>query len=71
MADNDLKVVEKAKMLATHTFIVTSNTKRYPKKYRHSLVDEMQKKSLHIHNILFEANRTNNKIGDKHYGDRL
>lgn len=60
MADNDLKVILKAKELALHSFRLTSNCNRYPKKYRHSLVDEIQKKSLHIHNALLEANRINN-----------
>lgn len=60
MADGDLKVMVKAKELAVHTFKLTSNDKRYPKKYRHSLVDEIQKKSLTIHNTLLEANRINN-----------
>lgn len=60
MADNDLKVIVKAKELAVHSFKLTSNCNRYPKKYRHSLVDEIQRKSLHIHNALLEANRINN-----------
>ncbi len=60
MADNDLKVIVKAKELAVHSFRLTSNCNRYPKKYRHSLVDEIQRKSLHIHNALLEANRINN-----------
>ena len=60
MADNDLKVIVKAKDLAVHSFKLTSNCNRYPKKYRHSLVDEIQKKSLQIHNTLLEANRINN-----------
>ncbi len=60
MADNDLKVILKAKELALHSFKLTSNCNRYPKKYRHSLVDEIQKKSLQIHNALLEANRINN-----------
>ena len=60
MADNDLKVIVKAKELAVHSFKLTSNCNRYPKKYRHSLVDEIQKKSLHIYNTLLEANRINN-----------
>lgn len=64
MADNDLKVIVKAKELTVHTFILTSNVKRYPKKYRHSLVDEIQKKSLKIYTTLFEANRINN-VTDK------
>ena len=60
MADNDLKVIVKAKELAVHTFKLTSNCNRYPKKYRHSLVDRMQVKSLDIYDALFEANRINN-----------
>lgn len=60
MADNDLKVIVKAKDLATHTFKLTSNCNRYPKKYRHSLVDKMQNKSLEIYETLLEANRTSN-----------
>ncbi len=60
MTDNDLKVIVKAKELAVHTFKLTSNCNRYPKKYRHSLVDRMQIKSLDIYDTLFEANRINN-----------
>ena len=62
MSDNELKVVVKAKELAVHTFRLTSNCNRYPKKYRHSLVDRMQVKSLDIHDALLEANRINNKV---------
>lgn len=60
MADNDLKVIVKAKELAVHSFKLTSNCNRYPKKYRHSLVDRIQLKSLDIYDTLFEANRINN-----------
>ena len=60
MADNDLKVIVKAKELATHSFLLTSNCNRYPKKFRHSLVDQIQKKSLDIHDTLLEANSINN-----------
>lgn len=60
MADNDLKVIVKAKELAVHSFKLTSNCNRYPKKYRHSLVDKIQIKSLEIYETLFEANRINN-----------
>ena len=60
MVDNDLKVIVKAKELALHTFKLTSNCNRYPKKYRHSLVDRIQIKSMDIYEILFEANRINN-----------
>ena len=62
MADNDLKVIVKAKELAVHTFKLTSNCNRYPKKYRHSLVDHIQNKSLDIYDTLLEANRIHNVI---------
>ncbi len=43
MAGTELKVILKAKDLAEHKLRVTSNCNRYPKKYRFSLVDKMQK----------------------------
>lgn len=61
MAETDLKVIVKAKELAVHAFKLTSNCNRYPKKYRHSLVDRIQIKSLEIHDTLLEANRVNNQ----------
>ena len=64
MTEKELKVIIKAKELSTHTFILTSNSNRYPKKYRHSLVDRIQLKSIDIYTELFEANRTSN-ITDK------
>ena len=60
MAENDLNVIVKAKELAIHSFKLTSNCNRYPKKYRHSLVDKIQVKGLEIYEKLLEANRTNN-----------
>ena len=60
MPDNDMKVIVKAKELAVHSFKLTSNSNRYPKKYRHSLVDQIQIKSLQIYNTLLEANSINN-----------
>ena len=62
MAENDLKVIVMAKELAVHSFKLTSNSNRYPKKYRHSLVDRIQIKSLEVYEMLFEANRINNRI---------
>ena len=64
MADTDLRVIVKAKELMKHTYILTSNPNRYPKKFRHSLVDRMQTKSMDIYESLLEANRTNN-VTDK------
>lgn len=60
MSENDLKVIVKAKELAVHSIKLTSNCNRYPKKYRHSLVDRIQLKSLDIFDTLMEANRINN-----------
>ena len=60
MAENELKVIVKAKELAVHSFKLTSNCNRYPKKYRHSLVDRIQLKSLEIYEKLMEANRISN-----------
>ena len=61
MSDSELRVVVKAKELATHSFKLTSNCNRYPKKFRHSLVDRIQLKSLDVHDALLEANRISNK----------
>lgn len=61
MAEAELKVIIKAKDLAEHTLRVTSNCNRYPKKFRFSLVDKMQIKSLNIYEALMEANRTDLK----------
>ena len=58
MAENELKVILKAKDLCEHTLRVTSNCNKYPKKFRFSLVDKMQNKALEIYENLYEANRT-------------
>lgn len=60
MVDKELKVIVKAKELAVHSFKLTSNANRYPKKYRHSLCDKIQVKSLELFETLLEANRINN-----------
>ncbi len=60
MAETDLKIIVKAKELAVHSFKLTSNCNRYPKKYRHSLVDRIQLKSLDLYESLLEANRISN-----------
>ena len=61
MAENELHVIVKAKELAFHSFKLTSNCNHFPKKYRHSLVDHIQKKSLEIYDTLLEANTINNR----------
>lgn len=60
MGETDLRVIVKAKELAVHSFRLTSNNNRFPKKYRHSLCDEIQKTSAHIYRELLKANRINN-----------
>lgn len=65
MADADMRVIVKAKELAVHSFRLTSNSDRYPKKYRHSLADKIQIKSLEIYETLFEANRISNIINKR------
>lgn len=62
MSDNDLKVIVKAKELAVHSFKLTINSNRFPKKVRHSLADQIQLTSLDIYKTLCEANRINNVI---------
>lgn len=61
MASESFNAILKAMALAEHTLRVTSNCNRYPKKWRHSLVDKMQIKSLEIYEKLHEANRTDIK----------
>lgn len=61
MASESFNTILKAMVLAEHTLRVTSNCNRYPKKWRHSLVDKMQIKSLEIYEKLHEANRTDIK----------
>lgn len=61
MAENELNVAVKAKELAFHSFKLTSNCNHFPKKYRHSLVDHIQKKTIEIYDMLLEANTIDNK----------
>lgn len=55
---DDLQVIIKAKKLCVHTMKVTSNSKKFPKKYRFTLCDRMQNKAMSIYEFLLEANRT-------------
>lgn len=56
--NDDLKVIVKAKELVVHTIKLTSNCKKFPKKYRFTLCDKMQNKAMTIYELLLEANRT-------------
>lgn len=65
MAENDLRVIVKAKELAVHSFKLTSNCNRYPKKYRHSLVDRIQIRSMDLYEALLEETAsTTRPIGE-------
>ena len=58
MADNgqtEFTIITKAKDLVKHTDIMTSE-KRYPKKYRFTLVNRLQEKTLDIFECIEEAN---------------
>jgi len=52
----EMEVVTEAKKLEHHTMTITSNEKRYPKKYRFCMVNRMQEYALNIIGDLMEAN---------------
>lgn len=56
--EKEMQVIIKAKELASYTLKVTSNNNNFPKKFRFTLVDRMQRKSFEIYESLLEANRT-------------
>lgn len=60
MADT-LHVISKSIDLMKYTYIVTSNNKRYPRKYI-ILVQEIQKTCMSIYKLLMYANRLSLKI---------
>jgi len=53
--EREFMPIAKAKDLVKHTDIMT-NEKRYPKKYRFTLVNRLQVKSLDIFELISEAN---------------
>lgn len=59
--ENELRVITKAKELALHSYIVTSNSDKFPKKFRHSISDKIQNRCLDIQDKLLEANSINVK----------
>ena len=60
-AETELRVITKAKELALHSYKVTSNSDKFPKKYRHSIADKIQNRCLDIQDKLYEANSINIK----------
>lgn len=53
---SELTVITKAKDLVKHTYTLTENTERYPKKYRFTLVNRLQNRATDIYECLLEAN---------------
>lgn len=60
---SEMAVIAKVKELSVYTYRASMNTDNFPKKARHSIVDEINKTCLYIHNKLLEANsiRAENK----------
>lgn len=54
-------VFKKARDLIDHTFIMTDNPKRYPKKYRFTFVNRMQDLTLDIYKKLSKTNEVHPK----------
>ncbi len=52
----EMEVITEAKKLEKHTLILTSNEKRYPKKYRITFVNRIQAEALDVTGDLMEAN---------------
>lgn len=52
----ELKVLSKAKKLVNHTFDLTNNTKRYPKKIRFTITNRIQEKVIKIVENILRAN---------------
>lgn len=56
MAKEELTVLIKSKELAEHTLRITSNTNRFPQKWRYSIVTRMQNTALDIYELVDSAN---------------
>lgn len=56
METKELKVVIKSQDLIEHTFLLTNNQSRFPKKIRYTLVQRLQDKSMNIYETLIAAN---------------
>lgn len=53
--ENEFKIITKAKDLVKHTFEMT-NEKRFPKKYRFTIVNRLQDLTIDIFQFIQEAN---------------
>ena len=56
---SEFNVIVKCKDLIKHTFTITNSTERFPKKYRFTLVNRIQDKTVDIYECALEANELN------------
>lgn len=54
--ESEMAVFSKCRDLIKHTFVMTNNTKRFPKSMRFTLVNRMQDKVLNLYECILEAN---------------
>ena len=64
-------VIEKAKELVVYTIQITNNEKYFPKRYRFSVVNQLQQKSLSIVDDLVMAMEIYPKQGEKIFQKEL
>lgn len=53
---SEFGVIVKAKDLVKHSFTITNNTTKFPKKYRFTVVNRIQDKAVDIFECVLEAN---------------
>ena len=53
---SEFGVIVKAKDLVKHSFTVTNNTTKFPKKYRFTVVNRIQDRAVDIFDCVMEAN---------------
>lgn len=56
---SEFNVIVKCKDLIKHTFTIINSTERFPKKYRFTLVNRIQDKTVDIYECALEANELN------------
>jgi len=63
---SEFNVIVKAKDLVKHSFTITSNTTKFPKKFRFTLVNRIQDKAVEIYQCAIEANELDLRIEEDH-----
>lgn len=54
--ETSIPVQNDAVKLAKHTIKITLNARKFPKKYRHNLIDELIKTTIRLSNAICDAN---------------